>query len=190
MTLVGLLGTKGVGKDTVGDYLVSCHDYEKRAFATPIKEACSILFQLPSTRFEGDEKEIVDPRHGLSPRQMMQLVGTDFFRGKVHKDFWIRHFQTFHAGRVENSPSLVVTDLRFQNEVDLIKSLGGMVLRITRAPREGQDGRHTTPDLHITEQGVALLQGVDATIENDASLEDLFEKVDRAIFREEGRAQA
>ena len=77
---MGLLGTKGVGKDTVADYMISHYNFDKRAFASPIKEACAILFQLPIARFESEGKELCDEKHGLSPRQMMQLVGTDFFR--------------------------------------------------------------------------------------------------------------
>ncbi len=178
--LVGLLGTKGVGKDTVGDYLVSRYGYEKRAFATPIKEACAVLFQLPSARFEGDEKEVCDPEHGLSPREMMQLVGTDFFRDLVRHDFWIRHFQRWYANRQTPPHRVVVTDLRFQNEVDIIKALGGVVWRVTRED-DGQPGRHTLTDHHITERGVAELQGVDDVLANNGSLDELGDKVARLL---------
>jgi hypothetical protein len=175
MKLVGLLGTKGVGKDTVADYMVSHYNFEKRAFASPIKEACAILFQLPISKFEGEDKEVCDVHHhGLSPRQMMQLLGTDFFRDQVSQDFWIDHFKKWYAARDSSRP-VVVTDVRFQNEVDVIKALGGTVVRIIR-PRGGI-GRHTRPDAHITERGVGSLQGVDATIENDGSLEELYGKV-------------
>jgi len=51
-----LIGTKGVGKDTIGVYLTG---YTKRAFATPIKEACAILFNVPITSFEGELKEVL-----------------------------------------------------------------------------------------------------------------------------------
>jgi len=178
MKLVGLLGTKGVGKDTVADYMVSHYNAEKRAFASPIKEACAILFQLPLTTFEGEDKEVCDAHHGLSPRQMMQLVGTDFFRDKVRQDFWIDHFKKWYAARDPSRP-VVVTDVRFQNEVDVIKALGGVVVRILR-PHEGS-GRHTMADLHITEQGVAVVQGVDATIANDGSLEELYQSAQRVV---------
>ena len=175
MKLVGLLGTKGVGKDTVADYMVSHYNFDKRAFASPIKEACAILFQLPLARFEGEDKELCDEKHGLSPRQMMQLVGTDFFRDKVRQDFWIDHFKRWYAARDPSRP-VVVTDVRFQNEVDVIKALGGVVVRVTR-PHDEQDGRHTMLDTHITEQGVAEVQGVDFTIVNGGSLEELQGKV-------------
>ena len=175
---MGLLGTKGVGKDTVADYIVSRYNVEKRAFASPIKEACAILFQLPIGRFEGEDKEVCDAHHELSPRQMMQLVGTDFFRDQVCQDFWIDHFKKWYAARDPSRP-VVVTDVRFQNEVDVIKALGGEVVRLIR-PHKGS-GRHTMSDLHVTETGVAELQGVDATIENDGSLEELYGKVNETM---------
>jgi len=173
MTLVGLVGTKGVGKDTVGDYLAG---YTKRAFATPIKQACAILFDLPPHIFEGDDKELCDERHGMSPRQMLQMVGTDFFRDKVDADFWIKHFQHWYSQH--QSDNIVVTDLRFQNEVDAIKDLGGIVVRITRPHGTG---RHTIVDTHVTEQGVATLQGVDYHVENDSTLEHMYTQIDKLL---------
>jgi hypothetical protein len=174
MTLIGLVGTKGVGKDTVGDYLTG---YTKRAFATSIKQACAILFDLSPHIFEGDDKELCDKRHGMSPRQMLQLVGTDFFRDKVDADFWIHHFKHWYSQHV--SDNIVVTDLRFQNEVDAIKALGGIVVRITRSHETG--GRHTLADTHVTKQGVATLQGVDYYVANDSTLEHLYAQIDKIL---------
>lgn len=176
--LIGLVGTKGVGKDTVGDYLVT-KNYTKRSFATPIKEACAILFLLSPEVFEGDAKEVCDARHGMSPRQILQLVGTDFFRDKVDANFWVHHFEHWYS--VHSSSHVVVTDLRFQNEVDAIQALGGVVVRITRPQVVGMHGRHTMVDTHITEQGVASLQGVDHEIVNDSTIDHLYRQMDNLL---------
>ena len=174
MTLIGLVGTKGVGKDTVGDYLTG---YTKRAFATPIKEACAILFNVPITSFEGELKEVPIKKHKMSPRQMLQLVGTDMFREKVHAKFWIRHFQDWYALHGVDR-NVVVTDVRFQNEVDAIKALGGVVVRILRPESNG--GQPTT-DTHITEKGVAELRGVNYWINNETTIERLHKQIDNLI---------
>jgi hypothetical protein len=113
---------------------------------------------------------------------MMQIVGTDFFRHKLHKDFWICHFKRWYEDR-RSPQNVVVTDLRFQNEVDIIKALGGVVWRVTRQDGQNGHGRHTMSDTHITESGVAELQGVDANIGNDGSLEQLYNKVSQVMER-------
>ena len=81
--LIGLVGKKGAGKDSVADYLVTHHGYQKHAFALPIKQACSLMFQVDMAAFDGENKEVVDPQHGMTPRQMLQKVRTDFFRNHV-----------------------------------------------------------------------------------------------------------
>lgn len=180
--LFGLVGKKGVGKDTVADYLVSKHCFQKHAFAWPIKEACSLLFQLSLDAFENDQKEVVNRRHNLTPRQMMQLVGTDMFRNMVDDDFWIHHFLAFYNDHnTRKNVNLVVSDVRFQNEVDIIKQLGGKIVRITRSCGNGANGRHTTFDNHISEQGVELLTGIDVEIKNTDTLASLWKQIDTLL---------
>lgn len=175
MFVIGFDGTKGVGKDTAADILVTKHGFVRRKFAQPIKDVCSILFQVPENHFEGPEKETVVEKHGMSPRQMMQLVGTDMFRHMVHADFWLDHFQNWCAHQPDNT-RVVVTDLRFQNEVDAVKRLGGMVVRIVRSNGTGT-GRHLAQDSHVTETGIAHLKGVDAQLNNDEDVSSLWRKV-------------
>ena len=46
MVLIGIIGKKGSGKDTVSDYLVENHLFHKLAFADPIKQVASIMFDF------------------------------------------------------------------------------------------------------------------------------------------------
>lgn len=177
MLLIGFVGTKGVGKDTAADVLVAKHGFVRRKFAQPIKDVCVTLFQIPECDFEGPQKETVVDRHGLSPRQMMQMVGTDMFRRMVHADFWVRHFEDWCAAQPPTS-RVVVTDLRFQNEIDAVQRLGGRVVSITRSAGEG---RHRTTDTHVTEAGIATLRGIDAELENDGTVYELWHKVETLV---------
>jgi hypothetical protein len=168
-----------VGKDTAADVLVAKHGFVRRKFAQPIKEACSMLFQVSENHFEGPEKEEVVEKHGLSPRQMMQIVGTDMFRGMVDADFWLRHFKDWCARQPDDS-RIVVTDLRFQNEIDAVKELGGLVVRITRS---NGNGRHCLADKHVTEVGIAHLEGGDVHLENDSCVSSLWDKVENLVIQ-------
>ena len=173
MIVIGFVGTKGVGKDTAADVLVTKHGFVRRKFAQPIKDVCSMLFQVPESHFEGPEKERLVEKHGMSPRQMMQMVGTDMFRHMVHADFWLHHFEDWCTHQPVDT-RVVVTDLRFQNEIDAVKRLGGMVVRIVRSHGTG---RHLAKDNHVTETGIAHLKGVDAHLNNDEDIPALWLKV-------------
>lgn len=173
MLLIGIAGRKGAGKDTAADYLVREHGFEKRAFADPIKKAVVELFQLsPEQVVLPDLKERIDPRHGMSPRRMMQLVGTDMFRERVGPDFWLRHFMHWFEQQ-RSSDRVVVPDIRFQNELDTIRELGGSVIRLTRGGRP--------EDAHPSERSVDGLEGVDLELQNDSTIAQLEAKIERWV---------
>ena len=86
--LIGLVGKKGSGKDTTADFLVEKFDFKKKAFADPLKSVVQKLFLLEKDDlYDPIKKETIDPRWGMSPRQMMQMVGTDMVRSFLGKDF-------------------------------------------------------------------------------------------------------
>ena len=94
-----------------------------------------------------------------SPREIMQRVGTNFFRS-IDSDFWINQ-----AGRaLEERGSLILTDVRFDNEAQWIKDNGGIVVSIVR----DLDNK----DYHVSEKGVSR-EYVDIFLENNGSIEEL-----------------
>lgn len=170
--LIGLVGKKGVGKDTVADYIVQQHGFVKRAFADPIKEACTIIFQLaPEQLSDRLLKEKVDERFGMSPRKMMQWLGTDVVRQQIRDDFWVQHFMAWYTP----GSNVVVPDIRFQDELDAVKRLGGIVIRITRPG--------AAEDKHISETGVDSLTGVHEVVCNDSSITELWLRCEVALSR-------
>ena len=67
---------KRVGKDTVADYLVNKYGFVKYSFGQPIKEVAKIMFDFSDEQLNGDLKEAVDIRWGISPRQFFQDFGS------------------------------------------------------------------------------------------------------------------
>lgn len=90
--LVGICGKKRHGKNTVGDLLQAFEAWTPIAFADPIKRIAMDIYGLSYEQcFGGDEhKEAVDPRWGLTPRSIMQRIGTEVARS-IHKDTWVRY---------------------------------------------------------------------------------------------------
>ena len=107
--LIGVLGRKGSGKDTVSDYIVNKYNFEKMIIADPLKIACKELFNFTDEQLYGNLKETVDPQWGLSPRQAFQWLGTDIFRNEVNElnpdignNFWIILLKIKYLTKIKN----------------------------------------------------------------------------------------
>ena len=175
MVLIGILGKKRHGKDTIADYLVRQYGYTKREFADPLKEACKAVFGFTDDQVYGELKETKDPFWKVTPRHVLQYVGTELFRNQigtiiphVGKDIWVQALLKNVDTIRKNNPNanIVVTDVRFPNEVDIIRSIGGIVIRINRP------SINTTIDTHSSELEIDKLN-VDCEILNEGSINDL-----------------
>jgi len=128
--IIGLVGKAKSGKDTVADYIVRQHNFEKVAFADDLKALCKNMFDLTDAQVHTQEgKETVDVRYGITPREILQKVGTDWFRS-VYPNIWVNRLVKKLQDR--SADDFVVTDIRFPNEVDAIKSIGGIIVKIVR----------------------------------------------------------
>lgn len=141
--IVGLLGFIGSGKGTVASSLVDNFNFRQDSFAASLKDACAVMFDWPRHLLEGDTKEsrewreIVDPwwsEHlgipNLSPRLALQLIGTDALRNHFHEDIWFLTLQN----RIRKNPNrhVVISDVRFPNEIKFIQDQGGILVKINR----------------------------------------------------------
>lgn len=168
--LIGLVGKKQVGKDTVANYLVHHYGFIKHAFAAPLKAACEVLFLLEPRHLNDNRlKEKTDARWDKTPRQMMQLVGTDLFRKHVDRDFWVKHMDLWLDAH--HSDLVVISDVRFQNEADLIKKRGGLLWRVER--------EMPYHDAHESE--TQEIRNVDLNLDNNRSVNDLYHQIDLSI---------
>ena len=169
--LIGLTGAKYSGKDTLADHLCRSHGFVKYALADPLKEACKSLFGLRDEQLWGDLKEERDRRYDKTPRQLLQILGTDCIRQKVQDDFWVARWQAWLDGSPHRR--VVVSDVRFENEVTAIHDNGGLVLRIER-PCLVRSDRHISEQTHT-------LGGIDHVIVNDLAPADMHQRFD-ALF--------
>lgn len=167
--IIGLAGKKGSGKDTLGKYLIEKYGFYRYAFGDPVKEVCRILFDFNNEQLYGELKETIDKRYGFSPRETFQKIGTDFGREYFQHLFpnfgnnlWINIFKRKYSGE-----NLVITDIRFQNEVDVIHELGGKVFLI--------ENNRVMNDEHISER---LDIKYDYLIKNNGSLQEFYENFD------------
>lgn len=175
--IIGLKGPAGAGKDTVANYLVEKHGFTKVTFAGPLKEICAIITGWPLDMLKGETEEsrkfretVVHPDFGKTGREILQFVGTDVFRDHFDPQTWIK----IATRRILNiQGNVVVSDVRFPNEVDAILSTGGKIYSINRST-----GTLIVPK-HISEQ---LLQvDGEVVLNNNGSFEDLYKQIDTLI---------
>ncbi len=173
--LIGLSGKKRSGKDSIGSYLEREHGYTVDYFAKPLKEAVRNTFHWTKAHTDGDLKEVVDPFWGKSPRQVMQLWGTETGRA-IDVEIWVKSFQLrVQHGLDSGHVKYVITDVRFENEYAIIKKLGGEVWRVERPSLP------VSTDMHPSETSLDSYNHFDQVIMNDGTLEDLYRKVEKAL---------
>lgn len=79
---------------------------------------------------------IVHEAGPMTAREALQMVGTEIFR-KMYSNVWVD--ATLKQIQQENSAFALICDLRFPNEVDGVKAVGGKTVRLTRDPNNGND---------------------------------------------------
>lgn len=104
---------------------------------------------------------------GVTVRRAMQTLGTEWGRG-LDPQIWVRIAMEKALGYTVNGLHCIITDVRFQNELDAILARGGVVYRVDRGPG-ATDLSHASEreqvDAAFTEQCV--------TVRNDGTLERL-----------------
>lgn len=144
MILISLSGKKQSGKSTVANYLTSRHGYTELSFAYPLKEIIGKqLFGLDDNQLYGNGavKEQKIPQWGRSPREILQIVGTDLFRKNFDPDFWVKiMMKKIRDIRSKDSKArIVISDCRFPNEAYAVQSLGGYCIHIEKQHQVNND---------------------------------------------------
>lgn len=166
--LVGLVGRKRSGKDTLAGFIRETDPgVTIMSFADPLKQACKHAYHLTDDQLE-ETKDVVDPRWGMSPRDMMKSIGTKYFRVE-DPGHWIKNLGI----RMSGIDSVVVSDVRFHNEALFIRENGGVLVHVSRKI-EGND------DDHVSE---CTSDEIDCGyyISNNGSLEDLRVQLDLVL---------
>ena len=174
MTLIGLYGAPGAGKDTAAGRLVITHGFRAISFAKPLYEAVAAITGLTVLELQDRRnKETPIDWIGKSPRELLQLLGTEFGRNMIHPDIWVRRAMR-DAGE-----KCVVTDVRFDNEAEAIREAGGFVFEITR-PGEAMIAAGAAA---YSSEACIDRSHINATIENNGTVRDLWAAVDSVVSR-------
>jgi hypothetical protein len=180
VTVVGIAGYARSGKDTIADYLVENEGYTKISFSTPMKEA---MYRL-NPRITVNEIQNTALRIGVdvygweglkerSPdiRGLLQRFGTEVGREMFGEDFWVN----YALDSIPDGGKAVIADVRYPNEADAIRALGGKVFRVER------DGVGPA-NAHASENALDRYE-FDGTLYNQGTVRGLYNDVETQILR-------
>jgi hypothetical protein len=168
--IIGLSGYAQSGKDTVAELLCLNYKYHRRAFADPMRDAIytlnPIVFNLNSRVADlVDEYGWDVAKANPEVRRLLQVFGTDVGRKMFNENFWV----DIALAGLHDKHRVVVSDVRFPNEAEAIKKLGGQVWRINRH-------NHTPVNGHKSEHAMDNYM-FKHVLYNDGTIDDLADEV-------------
>lgn len=139
----------------------------------------------------------------LTPRKMLQLLGTEAGRDIIHPNIWVNALFNKYKGKEIESvssnnvkyisnivyPNWIITDMRFSNELKVVKDKGGITIRVNREYKYG-DLSHIPITVnkvfngeHPSETALDNAE-FDYIIQNDGTIKDLVIKVREILVKE------
>jgi hypothetical protein len=123
----------------------------------------------------------------------LQHWGTDVLRQHFHDDIWIASLENKMRKTGDN---IVISDVRFPNEIKAIHNAGGIVVRVKRGDdpewydaavsvNKGPDGNlvWSTSKTKLEKYGIHAWVGgdIDHTVWNNSSIDDLFDQIKNLV---------
>ncbi|UVG35215.1 deoxynucleoside monophosphate kinase [Microbacterium phage Cece] len=188
--IVGIGGKLASGKDAISDHLVENHGWVKLGMSDALADALYVLnplIEVPGGRHEFSiiqrYQELfnavgyVKAKENPEVRRLLQMLGTEVGRNMIGENVWTDIIERRIRALVSQGvPGIIVTGIRFPNEVSVIESnLDGELWWVNRPSLE-----ETVNAGHASENSVGI-DDFHIVIENDSTLDALYGKVDRLI---------
>ena len=136
--IIAICGAKRSGKDVLAEHLVRKYNYERIAFAEPLKHAIKTLFNFDDEQVGIGEdtgtgkKDALDERWGITPRAALQFFGTEVMQEKIQellpdikRNFFANTLKNYIKTRMSANEGqrFVISDLRFLHEYEVLFSI-------------------------------------------------------------------
>ena len=193
LQIIGITGKAQAGKSTTASFLeqkIKDKGYTpiRHAFAKPLKEIANQIY--PDMDFYNN-KETVDFYYNRSPRQVLQILGTDIARSIYHNtwvDMTERIILDLSAKLTAEAPPTVVIidDIRFPNEYNMLSELHNKhdiqftFLSISRGEKQKNWKRWFTRVHESEKHHIVLQKYADIILENNTTLSEYNQKLELA----------
>lgn len=193
--LVGIGGLKRSGKDTLAEHWARQYGYVVMGMSDPLLEMALVLdpyipFENPRRTLLGsvhygsalssivEQEGYVKAKEYPEVRAFLQRLGTDVGREMIDQDLWTKQAEKTIQKHWEDGKRVVITGIRFPNEIEMIQRLEGKLLWVSRPEVE-------TGDQHASETSVGP-DDFHFTLENNSSLDRLYTVGDFILQRMRG----
>jgi len=179
--IVAVAGYPKSGKDMLANNLINIHPiFKKEKFVYTIIDIVAILLNIYKSDlthtelFEDREwkenHKVTFGEKTYTIRKLLQLIGTECFRDIISPDVWVSTLDT-RIGSYSITTPIIITDLRFQNEYEYIRSKGGLVVFVDN-PMARNEALSSDVFAHRSESYIEQLGGLaDIVLDNSSSLE-------------------
>lgn len=187
--ILAVYGKRFSGKTTIAEYLVQHYGFQEFSFASYLKQACCVMFGFSSEQVTDPIlKETVDPYWGVTPRAVLQTVGTDLFRDRLPQllpqlhSIWVRRLVQDVQQHHRNHPDqpVVISDLRFPDEYKTMRDLGAYLVKVSR-PAPAFDIHVASGHTSETALDNIFIYTPDRLLMNDSTKQNLYAQVDRVV---------
>ena len=192
MKVLALSGWKGSGKDTLADYLIATKGARRFAFADTLKDMVASQYRIPVAMLH-------DPDLKEKPLEQYPVLTEDAFSATIHEKlakelvsgFWTPRALAILEGSIKRSVNsqywteqviasikesneelVVITDMRYNSELRILKEAFGDQLESIRIERFNE-----SPSDDPSERDLDSAT-FDVTIANVGTLEDLHRQGD------------
>jgi hypothetical protein len=185
--IIGLIGDERSGKNTVANYLHDKYNFRTYALSEPIKQMGRNIFGWSDEQLYGDEKDKVDIVTGIKPREFFKWIGTTIFQYDIHSRFpeykvnkrctWanvMKKYLEIHS----NNSHIVVTDIRFKHEAEILVDSGGYLVYIDNENTNPSDNYEILDLLNKTNKKTKDAWVFDTIDNNNITLQELYKNVD------------
>jgi hypothetical protein len=178
MRLIAFNGQMGCGKSTAIASLETA-----LGFPPTLVKFAGVLYEMQETLYKMIEPVYKRPPGFIKDRKLLQWLGTEWGRG-LDQDLWVSIWINKVSTALERGEYVVCDDVRYDNEAEIVKSLGGTIIKITSNRAAERIDTSAGIKNHSSEGGINE-KFIDFTIANDGSLQhyetslaDLYRKLD------------
>lgn len=166
--IIGLTGKMGVGKSSAYEILKEHLKHVTLVkFAAPLYDIQEMIYRRISAVYTRPEDFVKD-------RKLLQWLGTDWGRNTISETLWVDLWKAEVARAVAYGEHVICDDVRFDNESDIVRSVGGIVVEITSNNAIKRISTANGLAGHASEAGLSR-DKIDFSIANNGTLAE-FEK--------------
>jgi len=166
-------GKKQSGKSTTSAMIkeLSLISFQEEMFSRKLKEMACKLLDCSMEDLESEEFKEVEAFAGVTVRQVLQKLGTDFGRDLIGKDIWVDAVLNNYV----YGENLIISDVRFINELNLLNNVPGFSIYVMNSS--------SSTDPHKSENSLTK-DNFDYVISNTGTLKELEDKI-KIILKKE-----